>query len=244
MSKVSVYLDNVFAALPNTPEAHQMRQEICANLEEQYDAAIKQGMNENEALGLVISGFGSVDELKETFGVQEQDVENPLPIQNEEQRAFAMQWVNDYMGFKQTFGRNITIGVCVCILALVASSLLDEFSATSFLSGPVFMLIVAVGAGILIYNGMQHSKYTNMLKMFGIDEEGGWVAPKPQPTETQQKNNRLAKAICSLIGLGAMLAFFVGGFALNLWKYSWIAFPVSGVLCSVVNGALGAPDED
>ena len=40
MSKVSVYVDNVFAALPDTDEALQMKREITASMEEQYEAAL------------------------------------------------------------------------------------------------------------------------------------------------------------------------------------------------------------
>ena len=196
MSKVSVYLDNVFAALPNTPETRQMRQEIGARSEAQYEAAIQQGSSENEALGLVVSSFGSIEKLRAELGTQEQQAETQLDVQKQEQQAFAMQWVSDYMGFKQKYNRNMTIGIGTCVLSLVASSLLDEFLFLSFLSGPVFMLIGAVGVGILAYNGMQHSKYTNMLKIFGIDAEGGWAEPTPQLEETPQKSIGLQSETC------------------------------------------------
>ena len=34
---------------------------------------------------------------------------------------------------------------------------------------------------------------------------------------------------------GATVVFFLGGFLLNGWAWSWIAFPIGGMLCAAVS---------
>ena len=99
MSKVSVYVDNVFAALPDTDEALQMKREITASMEEQYEAALAGGASEDAALGRAVSQFGSVEELREALGCEKEAAPSQRPTQ--EDRAFAVQWVGEYMAFKK-----------------------------------------------------------------------------------------------------------------------------------------------
>lgn len=242
MSKVSVYMENVFAGLPNTAEAKQLQQEMTANLEEQYETARQSGMSENEALGTVVSGFGSVDELKEILGVAQEE-SYASQAANQDQQYFAMQWVDNYMAFKERFAKNLTLGIVICILALVVALVLDEIGF-EMLSGAAFLGMVAIGAGIIIYNALQHDKYSKMLKMFGMDESGAWIAPKAQPTEVKQRNQELAKRITAVIWPLATLYFFVASFVFHQWGSSWIVFPIAGVLSATINGALGVPDEE
>lgn len=241
MSKVSIYVDNVFAALPQTPEAIQMKAEITSSMEEQYEAAVAAGANEDEALGRAVSQFGSVDELREALGV-EKKAPGPTP----QDRAFAVQWVSEYMAFKQKFAKMIALGIVLCCLALGATGFFSVWEGTTMewaMAIPFFGLGGA-GAAVLVYYAIQHSNYSQMLKMFGLDKNGNWSQVPPQPTEKEKADQNLATRICSVIMSVMTLAFFILSFVFHKWGISWIVFPVGGVLCSIIRSAMGQPEED
>ena len=64
MSKIQIYVENSFASLPRTKEVAEVKMNIIESMEERYEALLKEGKNENEAFGAVISEFGSMDEIR------------------------------------------------------------------------------------------------------------------------------------------------------------------------------------
>ncbi|MCL2352406.1 MAG: permease prefix domain 1-containing protein, partial [Firmicutes bacterium] len=69
MDAIETYLDNVFAAFPQNKRVLALKKEMLANMEEKYHALKQQGKSENEAVGTVISDFGSIDEIAAELGV-------------------------------------------------------------------------------------------------------------------------------------------------------------------------------
>jgi len=68
MEAIKLYLDSVFAAVPNTAEVQRLKTEMLANMEEKYSELKASGVSENEAIGSVISDFGNVEELFAEMG--------------------------------------------------------------------------------------------------------------------------------------------------------------------------------
>ena len=69
MSKVTDYVDNLFYLMPRTDQAAEMRQKLMESAEDKYEALLSWGKNEDEALGIVVSEFGSMEEICEELGV-------------------------------------------------------------------------------------------------------------------------------------------------------------------------------
>lgn len=245
MSKVSVYVENVFAALPDSAEARQMKAEITANLEEQYEAALAEGVGEEAALGRVVTRFGSVEELREALGAGQKEAARPQGPTLED-RAFAVQWVSEYMTFKQKFAKMIALGVVLCCLALGATGIMSAWEGTvlEWAMAIPFFGLGGAGAGVLVYYAIQHANYSKMLKMFGLDENGNWSQVPPQPTEKEKSDRALADRICSIIMSVMTLAFFILSFIFHKWAFSWVVFPIGGIVCGIVRNAMGQPDED
>lgn len=65
MEKLKIFLENMFLSLPDTPETQEAKAHILEGMADRYEALLAQGKNENEALGLVIGEFGSVEELRQ-----------------------------------------------------------------------------------------------------------------------------------------------------------------------------------
>lgn len=65
------YLNNMFASLPRTEQMYKLKQELLGNMEEKYHELKDDGKSENEAVGIVISEFGNIDELVSELGIGE-----------------------------------------------------------------------------------------------------------------------------------------------------------------------------
>lgn len=70
MDTIKTYLDNMFTALPKTEQAERMKQDLYNNMIEKYQEMKKEGKSENEAVGIVISEFGNIDELVSELGIK------------------------------------------------------------------------------------------------------------------------------------------------------------------------------
>ena len=63
METIRNYLENMFLNLPNTPEVYKAKNELWQMMEDKYTELKAEGKSENEAVGIVISEFGNLDEL-------------------------------------------------------------------------------------------------------------------------------------------------------------------------------------
>ena len=83
MEDISKYLDNLFAQLPNTPEARHAREELGQMMEDRYAELCAKGMGEKDAASAAIAEFGSLEEVRESLGLGEQPAaaqpETPQP---------------------------------------------------------------------------------------------------------------------------------------------------------------------
>lgn len=69
METLKNYLESMFASLPNTPEVMKAKDELYTMMEDKYNELIAEGKPENEAVGIVISEFGNLDEVSESLGL-------------------------------------------------------------------------------------------------------------------------------------------------------------------------------
>ena len=60
METIVGYLDNMFARLPRTLELNHLKEELLSGMEEKYLELKRDGKSENEAIGIVISEFGTI----------------------------------------------------------------------------------------------------------------------------------------------------------------------------------------
>ncbi|GCF95612.1 hypothetical protein NRIC_35030 [Enterococcus florum] len=151
MDTIRNYLETLFLELPKTPEVEKAKQELLSNMEDHYLALREEGKSEHEAIGAIISEFGSVDELKEALQFAHgEEAEEPLeefPITVDEMLAFMVQ--------RKRSASGLSLGISLCVLA-VAGFIASETGrfglGLGFLS---FFVFVALGVGLIIFYGMQ-----------------------------------------------------------------------------------------
>ena len=118
MSRIEVYVNNLFAAIPDSREAREMKRNIIDSMEDNYQALRDAGKNENEAFGEVVSQFGTVDEIREALGVQTgagQEGGTPVPP----------EMLEDYLVFRKKYALLLPAGIVLCVLGLVVMLFLE-----------------------------------------------------------------------------------------------------------------------
>ena len=139
MRQIDDYVEAMFAVLPKDKEVEETKQRILEHMYEKFEAMQAEGMNENEALGAVISEFGSIDEMKHTFGLSETTLENPSDFSHDALEQLLQQ----YEAFIPKQRKAIAISVVLFIMSPFVTSFFDD---------PIVMFgMIAAGVGLLIY---------------------------------------------------------------------------------------------
>jgi len=179
METIKTYLDNMFAGVLQTEEMIQLKSDIYDNMCEKYQELKNNGKSENEAIGIVISEFGNIDELLEEFGISYEDNkegENSDPgIPH-----ISLEAAHEYITAKNKIGYLTGIGVGLCILGvimLIVTSVTFETAQNHFAMnvqgsyiGLILMFILIAGAvALFIIAGGQDGQYEYMKKPFRMD---------------------------------------------------------------------------
>lgn len=124
--------------------------------------------------------------------------------------------------YEPTFIRNIAIGVVLCILSVIPT-IMEVEDYMSGISVGLLLIIVSIGVNILIRAGMIKSSYDTLL------QEGEYTIEEKY---LKKKTDAFSGAYWCL-----MVAIYLGwSFWTNNWKFTWIIWPVAGVLYAAVLG--------
>ncbi|MEG0314608.1 MAG: permease prefix domain 1-containing protein [Erysipelotrichaceae bacterium] len=151
MEKITMYVNNMFAILPNNKEVRKLKENILENMKEQYEELINEGKSEDEAFALVISKFGNIEEIKEELGINNID---------ESKTIFANKHnTPEYKMFKQKFNKAMITGIGLIFLSIITVIALDAIPAIAHVAPSVFFLLVGSGVCVLTYYGMENVQY-------------------------------------------------------------------------------------
>lgn len=128
--------------------------------------------------------------------------------------------------YESTFTRNIAIGVVLCILSVIPTIMAGIMEVEDYMSGisvGLLLIIVSIGVNILIRAGMIKSSYDTLL------QEGEYTI---EEKHLKKKTDAFSGVYWCL-----MVAIYLGlSFWTNNWKFTWIIWPVAGVLYAAVLG--------
>ncbi len=164
MKTIMDYLNNMFASLPKTKQLQALKDELLANMEDKYNELKQEGKSENEAIGIVISEFGNIDELLK---------ELEIPFVEEEKSAYPEMTEDEVHAFLADHHRAsklIGLGVFLCILAPAMLLLMTQLAADGLLFGIAeelgtilglipLLILIAIAVGLFINSDMIMKKY-------------------------------------------------------------------------------------
>lgn len=207
METIISYIDNLFRNYPDSPQARKAREELLGIMEDKYNELKEEGMSEHEAIGVVISEFGSMDEIALELGAESE--ESHIYSKTADGRAekkVTLEQAKNYIALREDFGIKIGIGVALCILSPVVSCVTEAFAAAGFLSDSVssvlgstaLFIMVAIAVGLFITSRISISKYDDYEKSrILLDYE-----TKTFMTEQHEKYN---KVFGTKIAIGVVL---------------------------------------
>jgi hypothetical protein len=101
----------MFLGLPETEDVKRAKKELLAMMEDKYNELKNSGKTENEAIGIVISEFGNLDELAETLGIK-QALENKSDIIH-----VTYEEAEKYIEDSKNIAPKTALGVFLCIMS-------------------------------------------------------------------------------------------------------------------------------
>lgn len=192
METIWNYLDNMFNNLPQTAEVLRAKEDLAEMMEDRYNELISLGKIQNEAIGIVISEFGNIQEIIDELGISEEKSERErftaedFEKQSKEDDTISMRRVSDLeaddylFSVKQSAGK-IGAGVFLCICSPILLMLLSGMEKfVPFISKgaavaaglTVLFCMVACAVGMFISAGMKMDTYDYLKKeCFILDPE-------------------------------------------------------------------------
>ncbi len=137
MNTIRNYLENLFLGLPHTEDVNRAKNELLAMMEDKYNELKEIGKTENEAIGIVISEFGNLDELSETLGIK-QVIENKT-----ETFRISYEKAQAYIEDSRAIAPKTATGVFLCIMSPVILMLLLGLGELGYISIKEDFLIAA-----------------------------------------------------------------------------------------------------
>lgn len=213
MDTIKVYVDNMFNNLARTSELKSLKEEILMNMEDKYLELKAEGKTENEAIGIVISEFGNLDEIIKEFNIEVEDEDLVKNIGLDEAREFLED--------SKKCNFLISIGVMLCMfsgaLLVLLFQLFEDglafkgFSEDKFAFIPIGIILVLVGiaVGIFIYSGLLMDKYSFI-------EKGEFKLSYDTKITLKKESQSLTKRVTysTIVGVGlciiSPIAVFIG----------------------------------
>ncbi len=184
METIKSYLNSLFAHLPDTKQVRDLKEDLMLNMEEKYYELKREGKSENEAIGVVISEFGNIDELIDELGITKtksitgiQETIPPRPLRNVTEEE-----AKDYLNDKRKDGARTGIGVVLCISGVAMLILLRTLIHDGILGNGItedvgniagviaMFLLVASGVAIFIFTHSKMEQYEYLERPFHLPE--------------------------------------------------------------------------
>jgi len=153
MEAIRTYLDNVFAAFPQTQQVRALKADMQAGMEEKYHALKAQGKSEHEAVGSVIANFGSMDEITAELGLSREEA---LPKSG---MAITRDEAFEYVHLMKKSGTWIGIGVWLIITGVAGMVAVNHFFAINAVGLFVLLSCIAAAVAMFIINGTRMGHY-------------------------------------------------------------------------------------
>lgn len=173
MEVILSYLENMFLNMPHTPETLRAKAELASMMEDKYNELLAEGKKENEAVGIVISEFGDLEELSKELGLQTAASYEGNAAYEPSARRVSRQEAEEYMELSAKTSRWIAVGVMLCIWCPIpliflggVDSYVKRLSELSIVAGGLIPLFVMIGIAValFIYNGMKMERFEYLKK--------------------------------------------------------------------------------
>ena len=204
--RIERYLTALFAGVPRTEKARELREELLANMTERYEDYLRQGKSETEAYSLTVASMGDLDEA----------ISQVMP--DEDFRREAQR-------YRLRSARNTAIAVAGYILgaALVVGSALFQAEAAQITAVVLLLVLAAASTALLVYTHM--STPPEYRDPDDDDEDDRALLAKPGGAAFQ--------AAMKLYWLVVLAIYLAVSFVTFSWGTTWVIWPVAAVISAI-----------
>lgn len=142
------------------------------------------------------------------------------PIEQTEIKGFAVKMAALVSGIL------IDVVYLIIMTSLIGTQIIktvNEDMATCYVTSAFLAVLAFIICG-LVYLGIQHNK-------LAVGEYNKQTAREQHPTQRY----KIAGAVCGAVMLTATAVFMLLGFIGNYWHPAWVAFPIGGIICGIIN---------
>jgi transcriptional regulator with XRE-family HTH domain len=134
--------------------------------------------------------------------------------------------------FNKKFAIIITSSISFMLLGVISLLLMYGLKTykNELMPFGLFMIYITLAVPTLIYYGIQKDKY-DINKYNKINDK------------TLKKSEELIGKISAVIMITVTIIYFILGFIFNLWKYSWLLYPIGGMICGIFAIILNKEDK-
>ncbi len=203
-SKIESYINTIFADIPKSVKAIELKEELMSNLSDRYEDYLREGKSESESYGLAIASMGDIDDL----------IAEVMPG---EEIRYQLQ------SYKRKKARNTVIAlIFYFIAAMVFFGLLISDTATDkqVALGLVIPIAICIFPTILLV-------YTSMTA------PEGYVKSSDDDDEVKFKNSNLQVVYNGLSGIywvGVTAVYLIVSFYFVSWTFSWIIWIIAAAM--------------
>ncbi len=218
METIKNYLENMFMNMKKTPEVEKAKAELLSMMEDKYQELKAEGKTENEAIGIVISEFGNLDELAQELGIEQDVTERNETASVHVSLEEAKQYCKDHAKAGVWYAVATMLCVLSPVLLIFMGGLQEEREIADsivVIAGliPLFLLI-AVAVVIFIVTGYSMGKYEKYEKeVLLLDYETKQFLESQREAEKMQHALQIAFGV--FLCIVSVIPMFVVG-SLNL----------------------------
>ena len=225
-SKIKNYVEVLFNDIPNSRKAAELKEEILSNLNEHYDALIKEGKSENQAYTEALASLGDVDELLKAV-MPDKDTTEHINLYRKKKAKFTSIAVSLYI-----------IGVMIlCVFPLGAAILgtgKEELMAIIGLAS--FLTFSCVATAMIIY--------VNMSIPQDVEPFITHKNKHPMKIDTSTTSGKFWASFFKVYWILVLVVYFLVSFGTGAWHITWLIFLIGSAVKHAVSSFLDLKDSD
>ena len=206
MDTIKTYLDNVFAAFPQTERVLALKRDMLAGMEEKYLHLRQHGHSEYEAIGTVIANFGSIDEIAAELGIASEPVILEAPeTSNPNVLSLSHKETLIYLADIQHYGSWLGAALAMIFFGAAFFSLFD--GDVQFITITTFFSI-AIAFGLIL--GKTANFYSAHKKHFKSHSEGVNICAQTRLVVEEDYSNymkRYRRRLKICVALACLVAY-------------------------------------
>lgn len=153
--------------------------------------------------------------------------------------------------FRVSHAMSLTIGIVLCVICFVPAAILSEVEYhfnrvidLDSLGGAILFVFVGVGVFLIVYANMVNSSFDKLLEKSAGVRGSGSGAYKGSHSRKDRYISPGAEILMSVYWYSVTCLYLIWSFLTFNWHFTWIIWPVAGIMYAGLSKVLKVEEED